>query len=103
MPYSVETDILRVANAFYHEIAKLRTRLDRKYGEDTITLIVGVNDGKPRVELKCSIGYGNDVRAATLGALMDEVYRRQGFNDREDGRLQAASDALVALPKPESA
>src|SRR6266704_3318998 len=99
MPYSVETDIMRVANAFYHEIAKLRTKLNRRYGTDTITLIVSIESDKPRVELQCSIGYGNDVRAATLGALMDEVYHRQGFNDREGGRMQAASDALLALPK----
>src|SRR6266851_6938698 len=94
---------IRVATeTFASELMRYRTRTGRSAGYSTnrITLAVTVGD-KLAVELTFGGEYGtNNVRAATLGALMDEAYRRQGFDDREAGRLQAASDALRSLPAP---
>jgi hypothetical protein len=98
---TTELPILAVAGDFVRELTKLRGKLARPdYSNDTITLTVVVGD-KPRIELEYGEQYGgNHIKAASLGALMDEAYRRAGFTDREEGHLQAASRSLTALPAP---
>lgn len=103
----MEQALLNVAQIFTGEINKLE---GRKAGSAaTITLNVkkvgrwNSDEGKIKVELTCNFNNGDTyetVKAASLGVLMDEVYRRAGFSDRETMRMDQIESSLVALPAP---
>lgn len=94
--------IREVAQEFAKDLQVLRAKMARQssFQEDVLTLRVAVKHEEVQFELSYSQGYGSPVKASTLGALLDEVYRRAGFDDREAGRLQAQGEALRALPPP---
>jgi len=98
---SIDTAVKLVADHFAAEVSKFRAKSGRSghWQTDHITLHVDVSE---KVEFRLEYSGAQEVRAATLGALMDEVYRRAGFDDREAGRLQAASEGLLSLPAPEA-
>lgn len=96
--YSIDAAIKFVAETFAQELQKLRDRrTDRNYQPDALILRVEVGE-KGGMSIEHAHGYGNNVRAADLGTLLDEIYRRAGFDDREAGKLQAMGDRLLALP-----
>lgn len=91
------------AIAFASELRRLRQRegRDNAYGEDKISFSVTVSSGGPQIELSYCKGYSGNIKAASLGALMDEAWRRAGFDDREAGRVAEVNDRLrLALPAP---
>lgn len=97
---SIDTACQLVAQHFAAELAKFRAKSGRssnQWSTDHLTLYVDVSD---KVEFRIEYSGNTHVRAAKLGPLMDEVYRRAGFDDRQAGQLQAESDALMALPRP---
>jgi hypothetical protein len=101
----INTAITSVATEFARQLQLLRSRCDRTdhYSDDKLELNVTVAHGnKVTFELAYGTGYGaaSAVKAATLDALMTEVFRRAGFDDRQAGALQAAGDAMLALPSP---
>ena len=103
----MEQAFLNVAQIFTGEIYKLE---GRKAGATaSISFIVKLADrwagdsGKVRVELACNFSNGSTyetVKASELGVLMDEVYRRAGFADREAVRIDGVEASLTALPAP---
>lgn len=97
----IDTAIVLVAQEFGKELQKLRTRTARtsSWSSDHLTLHVDAS-GDGKIEFHLEFSGAQHAKASTLGALMDEVYRRSGFDDREAGKLQAASDALLSLPAP---
>lgn len=104
----MEQALLNVAQIFTGEINKLE---GRKQGS-TATISITVEKlerwnsdaGKIKIELACNFNNGTTyetVKAASLGALMDEVYRRSGFADVEALRLDRVEASLQALPAPQ--
>lgn len=94
----IDDAIRTVAERFAQELQQLRERRQprQNYSADTLSLIVSVGD-KGGMSIEHTHGYGNAVRAADLGTLIDEIYRRAGFDEREAGRLQAAGVTLLPL------
>ena len=99
----IDIAITDVAAEFAQRLQVLRQRSGRSesYSEDKITLSVTVKCEKVEFNLSYSQGYSGNVKAATLDELLREVARRAGFDDREEGQLQAAGEALRALPAPD--
>lgn len=57
----------------------------------------------PKIKLTAQFYDGAEystVRGSSLGAIMDEVYRRLGFADRELSRVDQIEATLQALPAP---
>lgn len=101
---SIDTAITQVAQEFTRQLTLLRSRLSDTYGEHHLALHVAVGHEKVTFSLNYSRGYFSgkgEVQAASLALLVDEVWRRAGFDDKQAGVLQATSDALRALPKPD--
>lgn len=98
----INTSIKTVAAEFTRQLALLRTRAGRTdtFDEDKLVLSVTVRREKVSFDLSYACGYGNNVRGATLAELMREVARRAGFDDKQEGEMQAAGEALRALPGP---
>jgi hypothetical protein len=103
----MEQALLNVAQIFTGEINKLESR---KAGTDLIIeLQVRIpnkydDSRKPSVNLEARFYNGSNyetLKAASLGALMDEVYHRAGFADKEAVKLDRVEASLVALPSPQ--
>jgi hypothetical protein len=103
----MEPEIFKVATKFACEVNKLESR---KTGCGlTITLSVAGpsrydSETAPKINLEAHFWDGKNhqtVRAAGLGNLMDEVYRRLQFEDREALRVDEVQSRLVALPAPD--
>jgi hypothetical protein len=94
----IDGAIRLVAEAFARELQQLRERRQPRenYNADTLTLTVSVGD-KGGMAIEHTHGYGSAVRAADLGTLLDEIYRRAGFDEREAGRLHAAGVTLLPI------
>lgn len=59
----------------------------------------------PSIKLQADFYDGSShqtCKAASLDALMEEVKRRLGFEDREAMRLQKLAESFKALPKPDA-
>jgi hypothetical protein len=85
---SIDTAILLVARQFATELQKFRLKVGRnsnRWSTDHLTLRVDVGD---KVEFRLEYSGTSNVKAAKLGALMYEVYRRAGFDDRQAGHLR---------------
>lgn len=106
----MEQDIFLIASQFATECQKLELR---KGGASlSLTLTVKVKEHwnrqegeAPKVELGAWFfdgQHGQTVIAASLGALMDEVYRRANFEDVEAMRRADVETRLVALPAPKT-
>ena len=98
MSHAIDAAIRTVAEAFAVELQKIREHRTsyNNHQEDIICLRVSVGQ-KGGMSIEHSHGYGTEVRAADFGTLLDEVYRRAGFDEREAGRLQVASANLLPL------
>jgi hypothetical protein len=94
---TVEKQIVDLSVEFSKELQKLVTRLDwPKWTTTKLFLEVSYSqEAGPDFELRWYNPNGDDVRAKSLGALMDEVYHRQDFDDR-----QKAIQPLAALTGP---
>lgn len=102
----MEQALLNVVQIFTGEINKLESKLAGAGASITLNVHCDkYNGGRPAIKLEAYFydpnGGGQSVKAASLGALMDEVYRRSGFADREALRLGQVEASLVALPSPE--
>lgn len=93
--------IHEVAKEFAQELAKFHTKMDfSSYKTSQLTLTVRYStEGGPKMEVM--FGEYNGPRHTDLGKLMDEVYRRAGFDDRAEGTINAESNSLLSLPSPE--
>lgn len=96
---SIDTACQLVAKHFATELAKFRVNSgrDSSWSNDHLTLHVDVGS---KIEFWLEYYGSTSVKAAKIGPLMDEVYRRAGFDDKQAGVMQAESDALMALPGP---
>jgi hypothetical protein len=111
MSHEIDSAIAAVAQAFATELQKLRERrtpqraggigIGSNYQEDVFCLRVSVGQ-KGGMSIEHTHGYGSEVRAADFGTLLDEIYRRAGFDEREAGRLQAASATLLPITQESS-
>lgn len=103
----MEQALLNVAKIFTGEIHKLESKLAGAGPVITLSLKgAGRYDNEKdiKVLLECQFWDGSNhqtVKGASLGALMDEVYRRAGFADREAMALDRVENSLRALPAPE--
>ena len=102
----MEQALLNVAQIFTGEINKLEAR---KQGANPRiymkVLYEGYSSKNVKIELCCEFYDGSEyhtVKGASLGAIMDEVYRRAGFADKEALRLDQVEASLVALPAPKN-
>jgi hypothetical protein len=93
---------IEVAEMFAQELSKLHTQMDwADYKESTLNLSVEFKHGKARAEVRFSQGYGSvSVNGASLAEVMAEVRRRLNYNDKAEGQISEASEALIALPAP---
>jgi hypothetical protein len=104
----MEPEIFKVASKFSYEANKLEVR---KSGCGlTISLSLKARgrwddeNTPPKIDLTAQFWDGSThqtVRASSLGVLMDEVYRRLQFEDREALRVDEVQSRLVALPAPD--
>ena len=102
----MEQALLNVAQIFTSEINKLESKLAGAGASITLNVHCDkYNNNRPSIRLETNFytpdGGHQTVRAASLGSLMDEVYRRAGFIDREALRLDKVEASLVALPSPQ--
>jgi hypothetical protein len=103
----MEPEIFKVATKFAYEANKLNAR---KEGCDlAINLRVATKplrrQGRAKDYARSQFWDGSThqyVPAASLGVLMDEVYRRLQFEDREALRVDEVQSRLVALPAPDA-
>jgi hypothetical protein len=87
----------RVAEQCRDELHKLRTKMDwPKYKRLAINIAVISEEEKDKFEIQFDAGYG-DVRVtgSTIGTVMDEVYRRLDFHDRETARIDSSMRQLA--------
>ena len=102
----MEQALLNVAQIFTGEINKLESKLAGASANIELSIAMPSrysDDKRPKIILSCSFYDGQShstVKAASLGALMDEVYRRAGFADKEALQLDRVEASLVALPAP---
>jgi len=103
----MEQALLNVAQIFTMEINKLEAKLAGS-GAQIHFNVESPNrydsDKTVRVRLECEFFDGHThqtVKGASLGAVMDEVYRRAGFADREAIALDRVEASLKALPPPD--
>jgi hypothetical protein len=87
----------RVAEQCRDELHKLRTKMDwPKYKRLAINIAVVSEEDKDKFEIQFDAGYG-DVRVTghSIGTVMDEVYRRLDFHDRETARIDSSMRQLA--------
>jgi hypothetical protein len=102
----LEAQIAAVAQQFAREVIKILENL--KAGSAAIELTVNMpssyaDNKSPKIELICRFWDGSEyssVKAGSLGALMDEVYRRCGFADEQALVMDRNNAALTALEAP---
>lgn len=95
---SIEQAQRELTQAFVIELVKLHAKMDwPRYKTSNITLTVDFSQEEVKTKLTFIHDYGNSVEHAELGPLMDEVYRRLGFKDKADTKIQQAGQALRAL------
>lgn len=86
----MERALLNVAQIFTSEINKLESRKNGAHPRIYMKVLhESWRDRKVKIELCCEFYDGTEyhtVKGASLGAVMDEVYRRAGFADREASR-----------------
>jgi hypothetical protein len=88
----------RVAEQCRDELHRLRTKMDwPKYKRLAINIAVVSEEDKDKFEIQFDAGYG-DVRVtgSSIGTVMDEVYRRLDFHDRETARIDSSMRQLTA-------
>jgi hypothetical protein len=87
----------RVAEQCRDELHKLRTKMDwPKWKRLAINIAVVSEEEKDKFEIQFDAGYG-DVRVtgSSIGTVMDEVYRRLDFHDRETARIDSSMRQLT--------
>lgn len=104
----MEQLILTVA----HPFADACQRLEEAKAGSTLDLTLRVqtpsrydSDKTPRVTLSASFWDGTShqaVAAADLDSLLNEVYRRAGFADREAIKMDRLQAQFTALPSPKA-
>src|SRR6478672_6803678 len=98
-PMATRTEIARIAESFRDELARLHQQMDwPKWGISFLTLEVQFSDESPKWYIRCNPNKGTMVEGSDLGVVMDEVYRRLGYEDREKARIETS---MAALPAPE--
>jgi hypothetical protein len=104
-PMITRTELARVADSFRDELARLHSQMDwPDYKSSTLVLSVNYSHEKVAWEVKCNAGssYGAEVKGSDLGVVMDEVYRRLGYEHREEARIETSMAALPAPERPHS-
>jgi hypothetical protein len=90
----------RVAEQCRDELHKLRAKMDwPAYKRLSINIAVVSEEDKDKFEIQFDAGYG-DVRVtgSSIGTVMDEVYRRLDFHDRETARIDSSMRHLAPPP-----
>lgn len=101
----MEQDLHNTIIAFSREVSKLEGR--KPGAELTLELrykLSGYSEKRPTIILRAQFYNGTEhesVKATSLGTLMDEVYRRLGFSDKELMKNDALEASLLALPSPD--
>jgi hypothetical protein len=99
-PMATRNEIAHIAESFRDELARLHRQMDwPTYRDSRLTLQVTFSEDKCTWEVICSPGasYAEAVKGSDLGVVMDEVYRRLGYEHREQGRIETS---MAALPAP---
>jgi hypothetical protein len=101
-PTMTHAQLRCVAESFRDELARLHSKMDwSDYKTSRITLEVTFQNDKIVWNIQCFPGseYGSPIKGSDLGVVMDEVYRRLGYEHREEARIESSMVALVA-PEP---
>lgn len=91
--------LLGIANSFRAELSRLHAAMDwSSYRESTIRLQLTYSQDKVEWFVACAPGdrYGGEIKGSDLGLVMDEVYHRLGYNDREEARIAQSARLLPA-------
>lgn len=99
-PMATRNEIAQIAESFRDELARLHRQMDwPAYRDSVLTLKVVFSTDKCVWEIQCNPGstYDGVVKGSDLGVVMDEVYRRLGYEHREQGRIETS---MAALPAP---
>lgn len=86
-----------VQREFLAELRKLHAKMDwPRYKHTKLTLQLSYSDDNPRIELTWSGEYGEaPVKGTDLVAVMAEVYRRLGYDDRAEAAIQTTLRQLT--------
>lgn len=85
-----------VAEQFAAELRKLHTRMSNENLASEIQLKVTLHSGKARFEIIASYAWGAQrVSGSELGIVMDELYRRLNYEDKEAERIATSMTALT--------
>jgi hypothetical protein len=90
-----------IAQSFRAELARLHDKMAwPSYKTSTIELKVEYSTDECKWFVSCCAGdrYGNVVKGSDLGVVMDEIYRRLGYEDRKTARIDSS---MKALPPPD--
>jgi len=96
-PLATKAQIAAVAESFRDELARLHQQMGwPKYKDSRLHLIVTFGE-TPKWEIQCNPGstYGETIKGSDLEIVMDEVYRRLGYQDREEARIASSMRALT--------
>jgi hypothetical protein len=87
----------RVEIEFLTELRKLHTKMDwPRYKRSRLILEVSFSLEDPKIMLTWSGEYGDgSVKNAEIGPLMDEVYRRLGYDDRAEAAISSKTRRLA--------
>lgn len=97
---NIEEKIIEVAREFTSELRKLHEGMAWKpYKTSDLRLNINFSLETAEFTIEWS-DYPISVKGASLGAVMDEVYRRLNYEDREKGRIATTLIALTP-PRPE--
>jgi hypothetical protein len=98
-PMATRTEIAQIAESFRLELDRLQRRMDwPSYAYCTLELKVQLESDKCTWRIRCDGSKFSCVEGSDLGVVMDEVYRRLGYEDREQGRIETS---MAALPAPD--
>ncbi len=100
-PMATRNEIAQIAKSFRDELARLHRQMDWPSHRDSVLILkVNFSESKCVWEVICHPGstYADTVKGSDLGVVMDEVYRRLGYEHREQGRIETS---MAALPPPD--
>jgi hypothetical protein len=97
-PMATRTEIAQIAESFRLELDRLQRQMDWPgYAYVTLELKVKLESEKCVWKITCDGLKFQPVEGSDLGVVMDEVYRRLGYEHREQGQIETS---MAALPAP---
>jgi len=97
-----KTLLEQIAEQFARELARwcaVTGEGTRSWDRPSLRLTIEHGCGAPNVLLQFS-AQEVTVKGIDLGVIMDEAYRRQGYNGKAQAAVERLNNSLLALPSP---